>query len=150
MPRMAEEYARVFDPTRDQARSFFIDAWRKHLARDVVSPLEDAAIRLVALHPEYHGLLAEGETALEREWTPESGEANPFLHLSLHLAIEEQLSIDQPPGLRAAYEALLARRGDRHDALHDVLECLGETMWRAQQSQSPPDGEAYVECVRRK
>lgn len=140
----------MFDPTRDQARRFFIEAWRKHLARDVVSPLEDAAIRLVALHPEYHGLLAEGEAALQREWTPESGEANPFLHLSLHLAVEEQLSIDQPPGLRAAFEALLARRGDRHDALHDVLECLGETMWRAQKSQSPPDGEAYVECVRRR
>jgi len=140
----------VFDPTRDQARRFFIDAWRKHLARDVVSPLEDAAIRLVALHPEYHGLLAEGEAALQREWTPESGEANPFLHLSLHLAVEEQISIDQPPGLRAAFEALLARRGDRHAALHDVLECLGETMWRAQKSQSPPDGEAYVECIRRK
>lgn len=140
----------MFDPTRDQARRFFIEAWRKHLARDVVSPLEDAAIRLVALHPEYHGLLTEGEAALQREWTPESGEANPFLHLSLHLAVEEQLSIDQPPGLRAAFEALLARRGDRHEAMHDVLECLGETMWRAQKSQSPPDGEAYVECLRRR
>lgn len=140
----------MFDPSRDQARRFFIDAWRKHLARDVVSPLEDAAIRLVALHPEYHGLLAEGETALEREWTPESGEANPFLHLSLHLAVEEQLAIDQPPGLRAAFEALLARQDDRHAALHVLLECLGETLWRAQKSQSPPDGGAYVECVRRK
>ncbi len=140
----------MFNPSRDQARRFFIDAWRKHRAREVVSPLEDAAIRLVLLHPEYHGLLEASETALTREWTPESGEANPFLHLSLHLAVEEQLVIDQPPGLRAAFEALLARRGDRHEALHDVLECLGETMWRSQKSQSPPDGEAYVECLRRR
>ncbi|MDT3735976.1 MAG: DUF1841 family protein [Denitratisoma sp.] len=140
----------MFNPSRDQARRFFIEAWRKHRAKEVVSPLEDAAIRLVAQHPEYHGLLDDGEAALAREWTPESGEANPFLHLSLHLAIEEQLSIDQPPGLRAAFEALLARSGDRHAALHGVLECLGEAMWRAQKSQSPPDGEAYVECVRRK
>ena len=140
----------MFNPSRDQVRRFFIDAWRKHQAREVVSPLEDAAIRLVLLHPEYHGLLEESETALEREWTPESGEANPFLHLSLHLAVEEQLSIDQPPGLRAAFETLLARHGDPHAALHDVLECLGEAMWRAQKSQSPPDGEAYIECVMRK
>jgi hypothetical protein len=140
----------MFDPSREQARRFFIEAWRKHRAREVVSPLEDMAIRLIALHPEYHGLLEDGEAALAREWTPESGEANPFLHLSLHLAIEEQLSIDQPPGLRAAFEALLARHGERHAALHDVLECLGETMWRAQKSQSPPDGEAYVECVKRR
>lgn len=140
----------MFNPSREQARRFFIDAWRKHRAKELVSPLEDAAIRLIALHPEYHGLFEDDEAALTREWTPESGEANPFLHLSLHLAIEEQLSIDQPPGLRAAFEALLARKGDRHAALHGVLECLGETMWRAQKSQSPPDGEAYVECVRRK
>jgi hypothetical protein len=140
----------MFNPSRDQARRFFIEAWRKHRAREVVSPLEDAAIRLISLHHEYHALLEDGEGALAREWAPESGEANPFLHLSLHLAIEEQLSIDQPPGLRAAFEAILARHGDRHAALHDVLECLGETIWRAQKSQSPPDGEAYVECVKRK
>lgn len=140
----------MFNPSRDQARRFFIEAWQKHRGKQLVSPLEDTAIRLIALHPEYHALLEGGEDALACEWTPESGEANPFLHLSLHLAIEEQLSIDQPPGLRAAFEALLARRGDRHAALHDVLECLGETMWRAQKSQSPPDGEAYVECVKRK
>jgi len=140
----------LFSPSRDQARQFFIDAWRKHRTREVVSPLEDAAIRLVTQHPEYHGLLEDSETALAREWTPESGEANPFLHLSLHLAVEEQLAIDQPHGLRAAFETLLARSDDRHDALHDVLECLGETMWRAQKSQSPPDGEAYVECILRK
>ena len=109
----------MFNPSRDQARQFFIEAWRKRRAKEIVSPLEDAAIRLIALHPEYHRLLEDREAALAREWTPESGEANPFLHLSLHLAVEEQLSIDQPPGLRAACEALLARHGDRHAALHD-------------------------------
>jgi Domain of unknown function (DUF1841) len=140
----------MFNPSRDEARRFFLEAWRKHRGRELVSPLEDAAARLVAQHPEYHALLDDSEAALTREWTPETGEANPFLHLSLHLAVEEQLSIDQPPGLRAAFEALLARRGDRHAALHDVLECLGETLWRAQKSQSPPDGEAYVDCVKRK
>ncbi len=140
----------MFNPTRNQARSFFIEAWRKHRAKEVVSPIEDAAIRLIAQHPEYHRLLEAGEASLSREWSPESGEANPFLHLSLHLAVEEQLAIDQPRGLRAAFEARLDKLGDRHAALHDVLECLGETIWRAQNSQSPPDGEAYVECVRRK
>ncbi|CAG0928252.1 MAG: hypothetical protein EFKGCFLK_01430 [Rhodocyclaceae bacterium] len=140
----------MFNPSRDEARRFFIEAWRKHRAHELVTPLEDTAARIVAQHPEYHALLDDAEGALAREWTPESGEANPFLHLSLHLAVEEQLSIDQPPGLRAAFEALLAKRGERHAALHDVLECLGETLWRARKSQSPPDGAAYIECVRRK
>lgn len=140
----------MYNPTRDQARRFFIDAWRKDRAREVLTPLEDIAAGIVRLHPEYHTLLEHADDALARDWTPESGEANPFLHLSLHLAIEEQLSIDQPIGIRAAFEAMLAKRGDRHAALHAVLECLGETIWKAQRNGGAFDGAAYLDCIRRK
>ena len=140
----------MFSPTRDQSRRFFIDAWRKQGQGLPISPLEHLAADLVRIHPEYHALLGGSEEVLAREWTPEKGEANPFLHLSLHLAVEEQLSIDQPPGLRAIFEALLARHGERHPALHEVLECLGETIWRSQRDQAPPDGAAYLDCLRRR
>ncbi len=139
----------MFNPTREQARQFLIDAWTKRRQRLPATPMETLAADLIDLHPEYHELL-EATDALTREWTPEQGETNPFLHLSMHMAIEEQLSIDQPPGILAAFKLLQGRRGDRHDALHAVLECLGEMLWRAQRSQSPPDGEAYIDCVRRK
>ena len=138
----------MFNPSRDQARQFLIDAWKKRREKLPATALETLAADLVDVHPEYRALL-EAEDALTREWTPEQGETNPFLHLSLHLAIEEQLSIDQPPGIRTAFEALLARRGDRHDALHAVLDCLGEMVWRAQRDRLPPDGAAYLDCVRR-
>lgn len=114
----------------------------------MLEPLEDIAAGIVALHPEYQALLEEGDVS--REFSPDAGETNPFLHLSLHLAIEEQLGIDQPPGIRAAFEQILARLGDRHEALHQVLDCLGETLWRAQRDNTPLDGEAYLECLRRK
>jgi hypothetical protein len=140
----------MFSPTRDQARRFFIEAWDKRARSLPQTPLEHQAADIVSLHPEYHGLLARVEQAVARDWTPEQGEANPFLHLSLHLAIEEQLSIDQPPGIRAAFAALLARHIDRHEALHEVLECLGETIWQAQRSAAPPDGAAYLDCVKRR
>ncbi|MCX7175865.1 MAG: DUF1841 family protein [Proteobacteria bacterium] len=140
----------MFNPTRDQSRRFFIEAWRKQQQGLPITPLEHLAADLVRIHPEYHAVLGGGEEALARDWIPEGGEANPFLHLSLHLAVEEQLSIDQPPGLRAIFEALLARHGDRHPALHEVLECLGETVWRAQRDQAPPDGVAYLDCLRRR
>ena len=94
--------------------------------------------------------LDEPDRFLEREYTPDDGEANPFLHMSLHVAVEEQLAIDQPPGIRAEFERLLADRGDRHDALHVVLECLGEVVWAAQRERGVPDGEAYMECLRRR
>ena len=140
----------MFNPSRDEARRFLVGAWRKRCTGLPATPLEVLAADVAALHPEYHALLASGEAALGQEWTPEDGATNPFLHLSLHLAIEEQLSIDQPPGLRAAFEARMVKHGDRHAALHDVLDCLGETLWRAQRDKQPPDGVAYLDCIRRK
>jgi hypothetical protein len=139
----------MFTPNRDQVRRFLADAWKKRRDGLPATPLEIMAADIAELHPEYHELLGAGDEALAREWTPEQGETNPFLHLSLHLAIEEQLSIDQPPGIRAVFEQLLARRGERHAALHVILECLGETVWRANRDQAPPDGAAYLDCLRR-
>jgi hypothetical protein len=142
----------LFNPSRDQARQFLIDAWRKRVGKLPATALETLAADIVAMHPEYHELLTAAD-ALTREWTPEDGAMNPFLHLSLHLAIEEQLSIDQPPGIRALFESRrhkLGGYGSHHDALHDLLECLGETVWHAQRDRAPPDGAAYLDCIRRK
>jgi Domain of unknown function (DUF1841) len=140
----------MFNPSRDQARRFLAEAWQKRRDKLPATALEVIAADIVAMHPEYHALLEAGEAALAREWTPEDGETNPFLHLSLHLAIEEQLSIDQPPGIRAAFDQRAARHGDRHAALHDILDCLGETLWRASRDRAPLDAGAYLECIRRK
>lgn len=139
----------MFNPSRDQVRNFFIESWRKYRAKEVLTPLEHIATDLILLHPEYQTLL-EDPDSVTRDFSPDAGQINPFLHLSLHLAIEEQLSIDQPPGLRAAFEACQNRRGNRHDALHDVLECLGETMFEAQRNGAQPDGAAYVNRVLRR
>ena len=139
----------MFNPTRDQVRQFFCTAWRKHRQGGVLEGAETTAIDLIAEHPEYHALLEDEQAALEKEFTPEGGQMNPFLHLSLHLAIAEQISIDQPHGIKAAYFALRRTR-EVHDAEHDVMECLGETLWRSQRNNAPLDGQAYLECVRRK
>lgn len=139
----------MFNPSRDEARRFLIDAWRKRREKLPATPLETIAADLIDMHPEYHALLADAD-ALQREWTPEDGQTNPFLHLSLHLAVAEQLQIDQPPGIKAACAALAARHGELHAALHDILDCLGETIWRAQRDKAPPDGAAYLDCIRRR
>jgi len=139
----------VFNPTREQVRTFFFDSWRKYRAAQPLEGLERVALEVMLLHPEYHGVLDHPDRYLDHDYTPEAGEANPFLHMSLHVAIEEQLAIDQPPGIRAEFERLLARHGDRHDALHVVLECLGETVWRSQRDRTTPESESYLECLRR-
>ena len=137
----------MFNPTRDQSRIFLFDLWDKHRAGAALTALESMALAIILEHPEYQSYLGNRERYLEREWRPEGGETNPFLHLSMHLAIEEQLSIDQPPGIRAAWDALLERWGERHEAMHQALECLAETVWRAQRSRAAPDAAAYLECL---
>jgi hypothetical protein len=138
----------MFNPSREQVRLFFCEAWRKQRERLPLQGAEVTAADLIGQHPEYHALLENAEAAIEQEYTPEGGQMNPFLHLSLHLAIADQISIDQPPGIRAAYQAL-RQRLEVHDAEHAVMECLGETLWRAQREGGAMDGEGYLECVRR-
>ena len=139
----------MFNPSREQVRQFFCESWRKHRQRLILEGAEATAADLIAEHPEYHALLDNPEAAIEQEFTPEGGQMNPFLHLSLHLAIAEQVSIDQPHGIKAAYFAL-RQKMEVHDAEHALMECLGETIWRSQREGKPMDGEAYIESVRRK
>ena len=140
----------MFAPSRDEARRFLAGAWARYRGGEPLSALEARVVEIVALHPEYQPLLEDVERHVERDWTPEGGATNPFLHLSLHLAVAEQLAIDQPPGIRGEYRRLLAAKGDAHAALHEVLECLGETVWQAQRTASAPDGALYLECLKRR
>jgi hypothetical protein len=140
----------MFNPTRDQARTFLFDLWEKHRAGAVLSALESMALSVILEHPEYHAYLENRERYLDRDWKPEGGETNPFLHLQMHLAIEEQLSIDQPPGIRAAAESLARRRGSEHDARHDIMECLAEVIWQAQRNQAGFDNAAYLDCLEKR
>jgi hypothetical protein len=139
----------LFNPSRDESRAFLVDAWARHRARQPLSALERIAAGLIAMHPEYHATFEHPDRHVERDYAPESGDVNPFLHLSLHLAVAEQLAIDQPPGIRAHFERLRAARGDEHAALHAVLECLGEVIWSAQRLRTPPDAALYLECLAR-
>lgn len=138
----------MFNPSRDQVRHFFCESWRKHRQHLILEGAEATAADLIEQHPEYHALLENPEEALTQEFTPESGRMNPFLHLSLHLAIADQISIDQPHGIRAAYEALRCRL-DVHEAEHAILECLGETLWNAQRQGGEMDANDYIERVRK-
>ncbi|PLZ01491.1 DUF1841 domain-containing protein [Burkholderia sp. WAC0059] len=140
----------MFNPSRDEVRRFFTEAWRKQRAGEILTPLESMAADWIAGHPEYHAALADAGRTVDEDYSPERGQTNPFLHLSMHLAISEQLSIDQPPGIRAAHERLAARLGSAHDAQHEIMECLGETIWEAQRSGMPPDTDAYLARIERR
>ena len=140
----------MFNPSRDQARDFFFESWRKYRAQQDLSALESSAVELIAAHPEYHALLENRDKFIDRDFSPERGETNPFLHLSMHLAIREQISIDQPAGVRAEYTRLARRRASALEAEHEMMECLGEMIWQAQRAGTPPDAAIYFACLKKK
>lgn len=139
----------MFNPSQHDVRRFFCETYRKHRANDILSPLEAIARDWVMQHPEYFDELADVEKALAADYSVERGDTNPFLHLAMHLSIAEQISIDQPPGIRAAFLSLAQRLDSEHEAHHRIMECLGEMIWASQRSGLPPDGNAYLDCVRR-
>lgn len=139
----------MFSPSQHDVRLFFCEAYRKHGANEILTPVEAIARDWIVQHPEYGSALHDREAALAADYSVERGQGNPFLHLSMHLSIAEQVSIDQPPGIRAAFVALAARLNSEHNAHHRIMECLGQMIWNSQRSGLPPDGAAYIECVRR-
>jgi Domain of unknown function (DUF1841) len=140
----------MFQPSQNDVRRFFCGTRAKQRAGLPLDAMEAIAARWIAEHPEYDADLADEAAALAAVYTVEDGRTNPFLHLSMHLTIEEQCSIDQPSGIRQAVELLAARRNSLHTAHHEVMECLGEMIWASQKSGRPPDGEAYIEAVRQR
>ena len=138
----------IFDTqSRDQLRRMYIDAWRKQREGVPMEPLEAQIADVVALHPEYQAALERSDDVLDRDYTPEGGQSNPFLHMGLHLAVRDQIATDRPPGIRAAFEALAARMNEPHDAEHQMIECLAEALWEAQRAGRLPDEQAYLRRV---
>src|SRR5205085_6528915 len=123
---------RMFQPSQADVRRFFCAVDAKQRGGLPLDAMETIAGRWIDHHPEYRADLADEAAALAAVYTVDEGRTNPFLHLSMHLSIEEQCSIDQPTGIRQAVALLAARRGSLHDAHHEVMECLGEMIWPSQ------------------
>lgn len=140
----------MFNPSQQDVRRFFCDAYRKHRNNEILTPLEAIARDWIMQHPEYAGDLEDVDAALAADYPVEHGHSNPFLHLSMHLSIAEQVSIDQPPGIRAGFQKLAHKLQSEHEAHHQIMECLGEMIWNSQRNGTPPDGAAYIECVQRR
>ena len=140
----------MYSPSQDDVRRFFCQVYAKQQAQTLFDPLESLAGEWVALHPEYSEVLANEAAAISKQFSGDDGQGNPFLHLSMHLSISEQCSIDQPRGIRQAVELLASKRNSLHDAHHEVMECLGTMLWESQHSGQPPDGQAYIDAVQRR
>ena len=139
----------MFSTDRQTHRHTFIAAWAKAQAGQPLAPVEAQIVQIARLHPEYQRYLEHPDQSLDRDFSPDAGEVNPFLHMGLHLAIQDQLSIDQPTGIRRLYQRLAATHGDAHTAEHRLMECLAAALWRAQREHRPFNTKAYLKCIKR-
>ena len=137
----------IFGQDRGELRQMYADAWQKRRDNLPLSPLEMQIADVIEMHPEYHAEIASGD--LDKDYTPDGGRTNPFLHMGLHLGIREQVSTDRPAGIAAVHRVVTAKHGDAHAAEHAMIECLAETLWEAQSNNQPPDEAKYLERLRR-
>lgn len=140
----------MFNPSLHDVRNFFFDTYFKGMAKQALSDLEKIAFSVILQHPEYQPFLADRDKYLNYSWPPESGVTNPFLHLSMHMSIYEQLSIDQPLGIKQLYTQLCHKLHDEHEVQHQVIDCLGEMIWQAQAHHQQPDPALYLGCLQAK
>jgi hypothetical protein len=137
----------MFNPSRNEARNFLFESWRKRRAGQLLTPLEDLTAQLIDKHPEYHALFSDPEHNQHKEYAPDGSVVNPFLHLMMHLTIEEQISIGQPLGVREQFARLTQKYASEHEAQHAMMDCLGEMIWQAQRNKSAPDAAVYIACL---
>lgn len=137
----------IFGQDRNQLRTMYAEAWRKQCERLPMSPLELQIAAIVELHPEYHADVTSSD--LNRDYTPDGGQTNPFLHMGLHLGVREQVSTDRPRGIAEIHDILVAQLGNVHAAEHRMIDCLAETLWEAQSRNLAPDEEKYLDRLRR-
>ena len=139
----------LFSPSKEDVREFFCHAWLKQQASGVLTPLESIAARWIVEHPEYHVFLNQIEAAKEADFSVENGQTNPFLHLSMHMSLSEQVQINQPVGIRSISQQLTLRFDSEHSAQHAMMECLAQVLWQAQQQGTAPDMDLYLESLNR-
>lgn len=137
----------MFGQDRTELRQMFFSAWQKHLNKQLMEPLEAVVAKIIELHPEYHTLL-ENKDALDRDYTPEMGQTNPFLHMAMHISIQEQLSTKRPLGIEQLYQSILSKNKDPHETEHLMMECLGKMLWEAQSQNRMPDENDYLSCLK--
>ena len=138
----------MFGNDRNELRRLFFNSWCKAQGNESLEPLEALIVEIIKLHPEYHALLEDEQANLDKDYTPEMGQTNPFLHMAMHISIQEQLQTDRPVGIRHLYQQLMPKLTDAHEVEHAMMECLGQMIWQAQRDNQPPDENHYLDCLR--
>ena len=137
----------MFSNNRTELRKVFYDCWKLKQDGQALDALQQMITGVIEQHPEYHSLL-EKDANIDRDYHPAEGETNPFLHMSMHLALIEQISTNRPDGIRNCHQKLTQSLGSPHEAEHRMMDCLAEAIWQAQRNNTMPDEASYMICLR--
>lgn len=140
----------MFNPNQKDVRNFFFTTYNKAHENQLLTDIEKIAYSIILEHPEYHYIFKNQEKYIEHQWLPEDGNINPILHFSLHMAIIEQLSIASPHGINELFKQALQKSQSKHDAEHELMECVAEMIWHAGQNKTTPNMDIYLNCIRKK
>jgi len=138
----------MFGQDRTELRQMFFTSWKKHQNKQLMEPLEAVVAKIIELHPEYHAFLEDETAQLDKDYTPEMGQTNPFLHMAMHISIQEQLSTKRPTGIEQLHQSILNKNKDPHETEHLMMECLGKMLWEAQSQNRAPDENDYLNCLK--
>lgn len=133
---------------RNELRQVYLNCWQLKKNNLPMDPMQEVVANIVEQHPEYHQLL-EHEEIIDKDFSAETGDSNPFLHMSMHIALHEQISTNRPHGINDCYQKSCILYGGPHDAEHHMMECLGKALWQAQREQNAPDEQKYLVCLKK-
>jgi len=139
----------IYGQDRNQLRNFYFQSWDKFTRQQILEPMESVVVALIKQHPEYHDFFNNMEQNQDKDFSPEMGQTNPFLHLGMHISIQEQIGTQRPPEIASLYQSLCQKTGDAHEAEHQMMDCLGEMLWTAQRNNQQPDETTYLECIKK-
>lgn len=135
----------MYTNNREAYRQAFFTVWQKYQKKWPLDALEQQLIEVILLHPEYHSLLDKPQAFKGQEFALEE---NPFFHMSLHMAIREQIRTNRPVGIAPLYQQLLVKHNDVMAVEHKMMTCLTDIMWNAQQQGKAPDEAVFLAKLR--
>ena len=110
--------------------------------REELSEKDNNLAEILMDHEEYGGHFENSEILDGREY--EAGATfNPFLHISTHQMVEDQLLADSPAEAALLCEAMEGRGFPRHEAIHFIIMILLHVMFASASGNRPFDAARY-------
>lgn len=134
---------------RNQLRQFYFETWQKHKSGQALLDLEKQILAVILDHPEYQKILNDKMLALTKDFSVELNQPNPFMHMGLHLAVRDQIKLNQPEGIQTLFQQQLVKGKKAHDIEHQMMDILANQLWQDTQAQQSLNMQIYLDNLKK-